>query len=154
MTVLMGKNSYIQYKSRGYRYENLSPKEYLDIIRPYLRNLINDHKASMKLTDKANNSDTERGEWRTQLVIQNNCISSKKFEETRFIYLASKPIEIFVGNDTDDINEELFETILQRFQEAREIWNESGSEFIHESIIVLLFLENRHEKRLLIHEVF
>ena len=32
------------------------------MIRPYLRDLINNHKPSMKLTDKANNSDTERGE--------------------------------------------------------------------------------------------
>ena len=29
------KNSYIEYMSRGDRYENLSPKEYLDMIRPW-----------------------------------------------------------------------------------------------------------------------
>ena len=46
------KNSYIEYKSRGDRYENLSLEEYLDMIRPYLRDSINDHKPSMKLTDK------------------------------------------------------------------------------------------------------
>ena len=44
------KNSYIEYKSRGDRYENLSPKEYLNMIRPYLRDLINNHEAPMKLT--------------------------------------------------------------------------------------------------------
>ena len=37
--------------SKGDRYENLSPKEYLDMIRPYLRDLINDHKTLMELTD-------------------------------------------------------------------------------------------------------
>ena len=30
------------------RYENLSPKEYLDVIRPYLRDLINNHKPTME----------------------------------------------------------------------------------------------------------
>ena len=34
------KNNYIEYKSKGDRYENLSPKEYLDVVRPYLRDLI------------------------------------------------------------------------------------------------------------------
>ena len=44
-------NNYIEYKSRGNRYENLSSKEYLDIIRPYLRDLINDHQPTAKLNN-------------------------------------------------------------------------------------------------------
>ena len=40
-------NNYIEYTSREDRYENLSPKEYLDIIRLYLRDLINDHKPTV-----------------------------------------------------------------------------------------------------------
>ena len=55
-------NSYIKYKSRGDRYENLSPKEYLKMIRPYLSDLINNHKPTIKLTNRACNNDTERGE--------------------------------------------------------------------------------------------
>ena len=43
----------------GGRYENLSPEEYLDITRPYLRDLINDHKPTAELN---NDSDAERGE--------------------------------------------------------------------------------------------
>ena len=38
------KNNYIKYKSIGDRYENLWPKEYLNIIRPYLRDLTNNPK--------------------------------------------------------------------------------------------------------------
>ena len=30
-------NNCIEYASKGERYENLSPKEYLNVIRPYLR---------------------------------------------------------------------------------------------------------------------
>ena len=35
--------------SKGDKYENLSPEEYLDMIRPCLRDLINNHKTPMKL---------------------------------------------------------------------------------------------------------
>ena len=41
------KDSQMEYMSRGDRYENLSPKSYLDMIRPYLRDLINDHKPTI-----------------------------------------------------------------------------------------------------------
>ena len=37
------RNNYIEYKSKGDRYGNLSPEEYLQMIRPYLRDLKNDH---------------------------------------------------------------------------------------------------------------
>ena len=63
-------NNYIEYTIRGDRYENLS----LYIIRPYLTDLINDHKPTAELN---NDRDTERGEWKFQLVILNNCISVK-----------------------------------------------------------------------------
>ena len=48
----------MEYKSKVDRYENLSPKEYLDVIRPYLRDLINEHKPTVELnnTNKTNNS--------------------------------------------------------------------------------------------------
>ena len=38
------RNNYIEYKSKGDRYENLSPEEHLNMIKPYLRDLINHHK--------------------------------------------------------------------------------------------------------------
>ena len=44
-----------------------------------------------------------------------------------------------MGNDTDDIIDKLFDTILQRFQEAREISNEREIEFIHESVALLYY---------------
>ena len=37
-------SNYIEYESKGVKDKNLSPREYLDIIRPYLINMINDHK--------------------------------------------------------------------------------------------------------------
>ena len=42
------KDNYIEYESRGDKDKNLSLEEYLDIIRPYLRDMINNYKAPMK----------------------------------------------------------------------------------------------------------
>ena len=74
--------------------------------------MINDHKPTKELTNRASNNDSERGEWKMQLLMQNNCISTKDFDETRTIYSASKPVEIFVGNDTNDTIDRLFYTLL------------------------------------------
>ena len=108
------------------------------MVRRYLRDL-NDHKIPMKLTDKVINDETKFGEWKIQLIMLNNCTSSKKFEETCPIYSANVPVEILMGSDTDDIIEELFETILQRFEEARETSNKKRSEFIYESVELLYY---------------
>ena len=59
--------------------------------------------------------------------MQDNCTSSKDFEETRTTYSASKLVEIFMGSNTDDAIDKIFDTLLQRFQEAMETSNERGS---------------------------
>ena len=130
------RNDYIEYTSRGDRYKNFSPERYLDMIRPYLRDLINYHKPTAKLN---NDNGAERGEWKVQLVMQNNCISVKKFEDTRTINSTSKPVEIFMGNDTEDVIDRLFDTTLGRFQQAIKTSNENGSGFTHESVELLYY---------------
>ena len=40
--------NYIEYESKGDKDKHLSPKEYLNIIRPYLIDIINDHKTPEK----------------------------------------------------------------------------------------------------------
>ena len=47
-------NNYIQYESKGKKDKILTTSEYLDMIRPYLSDIINDHKT--------------RGEWRIQAI--------------------------------------------------------------------------------------
>ena len=113
------RNNYVEHKSKGDRYENLLPEEYLNMIKTYLRDLINDHKPMAESINEENDSDADRAEWKIQLVMQNSCISTRNFEETRTIYSASEPVEIFMGSDTEDIDT-LFNTILQRFQQAQE----------------------------------
>ena len=50
--------------------------------------------------------------------MQNNCISAKNFEDTRTIYTKSEPVEIFMGSDTNDVIDRLFNTTLKRFQQG------------------------------------
>ena len=109
------------------------------MIKPYLKDLINDHILVMELGNEEDNSDTVRGEWKVQLVMQNNCISTKDFEETRTIYSAIKSVEILMVSHTDDVIDRLFDTTLQKFQQAIEISNERGGEFTHESVVLLYY---------------
>ena len=42
-------------------------------------------------SNSSNSSNNNRAEWKIQLTMQNNCISTKRFEETRTIYTKSEP---------------------------------------------------------------
>ena len=110
------KNNYIEYKSKGDRYENLSPKKYLNMIKPYLRDLINNHKPTIESDNEENNEENDSSGWKIQLVIQNYFISDKNLEDTQTIHSASKPIEIFMDSDTENTIDTLFNTVLERIQ--------------------------------------
>ena len=103
------------------------------MIRPYLRDLIDEHKLITELNNNNsnnssknnknstnnsndNNNNNNRAEWEIQLIIKNNFISVKDFEDTRTIYSASKPVEIFMGSDAENIVDMLFNKILNRIQ--------------------------------------
>ena len=58
MMGLQEKN-YIEYKSKGDRYENASPEEYLNMIKLYLRDLINNHKNNMESKNEEENDKAE-----------------------------------------------------------------------------------------------
>ena len=68
--------------------------------------MINDHKT--------------RKEWKIQLTMQINFISSKDFEETHTMHTKSNNIEILMGNETVEIVEKLFESLLQNYQKDLE----------------------------------
>ena len=65
-------NNYIEYESNGDRNKTLSVEEYLNKIRPYLKDIINNLKKS----------DT----WKIQLTIANNFISSIDNDEECVIH--------------------------------------------------------------------
>ena len=86
------------------------------MIRPYLRNLINDHKPIEKLN---NDSGADRAEWKIQLVMQNSCISTKNFEETCTIYSGSEPVEICKGSHTEDVIDTLLIQFYKDFNKCK-----------------------------------
>ena len=65
------------------------------------------------------------------------CISTKKFDETRTMHPKSKQVEVYMGSDTENIINTLFNTLLQNFQCIQETSNERGSEFIPNSVQLL-----------------
>ena len=65
-------------------------------------------------------------------------MSSKDSNETRTMPTKSDNIEIMIGNETDEIIEELFESLLQRYEEGLEE-SMKGSEFIFDSVDVVLY---------------
>ena len=109
------------------------------MIRPYLRDMINDHKTPMKLPNKVIDSENKFGEWKIQLKMLINCVSSKIFEETRTMYSPSNNIEILMGSETENIIDELFKSLLQRFQKSRETSNNREVELIHENVDLLYY---------------
>ena len=78
-------NNYIEYESNGDRNKTLSVEEYLNKIRPYLKDIINNLKKS----------DT----WKIQLTISNNFISSLDNDEERVMHSKSDNIEIMIRID-------------------------------------------------------
>ena len=84
------------------RNKTLSTKEYLNKIRPYLKDVINDPKKS----------DT----WKIQLTIAINFIFSKDTEEEQVMHSKSYNIEIMNNDKVDKVMEELFQSLLSRYQ--------------------------------------
>ena len=81
-------NNYIEYRSKGN--EILTLEEYLTLIEPYLRELINDYKS--------------KDEWKIQLTAQINFISLRPgSDETRVMHTRSANEEFMNGSDTDEI---------------------------------------------------
>ena len=121
-SVFDNKNNYIKYESKGDKDKILSVTEYLDMIRPYLSDMINDHKS--------------QGEWKIQLAMSINFMSSKDSEETRTKHTKSHNIEIMMSSEIDEIIKELFQSFLQKYQEGLEE-SMKGSEFEFDSADLL-----------------
>ena len=110
--------NYAQYESKGDKI--LSLKEYLSLI--------------------------EKGEWKVwkvQLTIEVNFISLKPgSDETFIMYTRSDNIERMFGDDNDDIIEQLFESLLKKYEEN--LQNKMrGSEFEFDGVNFLYYDFNR-----------
>ena len=94
--------NFVQYESKGAKMLTLI--EYFALIEEYKRELIEEYKL--------------KGEWKVQLKAEINFISLKpSSDETRTMHTRSDNIEIMIGDDNDDIIEELFKSFLQKYEE-------------------------------------
>ena len=128
-------NNYKCYESRGNKDKKLSVKQYLYKIMPYLSDLINDHKTN------ENNSN----EWKIQINMHVNFVSSNDTGEIRTIFVWSDNEEIRLGNETDDIIKGLINSFLNNYQKE-EIILRNGSNFVFESVDLLSY--HIHKTRL------
>ena len=116
--------NYIEYKSRGDNNDNLSLEEYLNTIRLYLRDMISNYKA--------------RSEWKIQLAMKINFISSLDTGEFREMHTKSDNVKIMSGTGTSDTINELLKSFFKRYQEGLET-KMKGSIFIFERVDLLYY---------------
>ena len=117
------EGNYIEYESRGDN-DNFSLEEYLNVIRPYLRDMINNHKA--------------QGEWEIQLAMKIKFISSLDDNEFRMMYTKSDNVEIMSGTETSDVINELFKSFFRKYQEELQT-KMRGSNFTFERVNLLYY---------------
>ena len=120
-------NNYLEYMSNGNN--SLSFNEYLELIKPYLYDLINVYKA--------------KGEWKLQLSAEFFFVSQKPgSNEMCTMYTRSTPEEIIIGSETKEVAENLIMSILQKYQDN--LQNKmKGSDFIFNGINYLYYDLNR-----------
>ena len=80
--------SYMLYESSGDKDSKLLIYEYFDIIRPYSKDMVDNHKA--------------RGEWKIQLTMQVIFVSFIDANETCVMHTKTDNIEIMSGIKTND----------------------------------------------------
>ena len=73
------------------------------------------------------------GEWKIQLVLKINFISSKNFNDVKDMHRKSDNVEIMMGVDTNEIIEKLLDSILQRYQKGLEE-SMKGSDFVFDYV--------------------
>ena len=102
---------------------------------PYLSDLINENKAI------ENNSN----EWKIQINMHVNFVSSNDTGEIRTIFVWSDNEEIRSGNERDDIIKGLLNSFLNNYQKEETILR-NGSNFVFESVDLLCY--HIHKTRL------
>ena len=112
-------NNYIEYESNGDKNRNLSLDECFNNINSYFRNIMID----------LQNYDT----WKIQLTIANNFTSSEDVEEEFLMHSSNHNIKLTPYNDVNEVINELFASLLSRYQENLEK-SMRGSNFIFDSV--------------------
>ena len=104
--------------------KTLSVEEYLNKIRAYLKDIINNLKKSNR--------------WKIQLIIKINSISSKDDnDEERVMHSKSDNKEIKINDEADAVIKKLFKSLRNRYQNNSE--SIKGSKFIFSYVQLLYY---------------
>ena len=95
-------SSSIEYESNGDRNKAPSFEEYLNKIRPYLKDTIN----NLKKFDK----------WKIQLTVENNFISSINNDAERVMHSKTDNIQIMTNDEADEVMKELYGSPENRYK--------------------------------------
>ena len=106
-----------------FRNKNLSVKEYLNKIKPYLKYIIDLQKF-----------DT----WESLLTIAINFISSKNANEGQVMHSKSDNIEVVIYDKANEVIEKIFESLLSRYQIVIET-SKKRSDFIFDGVNLLYY---------------
>ena len=120
-------------------------KRYLNIIKPYLIDIINEYKTHGLVRYHSGNKswlEETSNEWKIQLKMAINFISSKVSDETRTLHTKNNNVEIMIGSGKNAFIEELFESFLQKYLEGLEE-SMRRSEFVYDSIDVYHYNLNK-----------
>ena len=98
----ISSNSYVEYWNNDDRTKTLSIKEYLNEIKPYLKEIINNIKKSDTL--------------KIQLTIAINLISSEDTDKNRIMDSKNDNVEIMTCDKAHEAIEKRFESLLFRYQ--------------------------------------
>ena len=128
--------------------KNLSVKKYLTRIKPYLSDIIINYKTQGTWRIYSCNEKIEhktQSEWKIQLTMAINFISSKlDSDETRIMHPKSDNIEIIMGSETEEVIEELFKSLRQKYQKNKKKIEKSmkASHFIFDVVSALYYKLN------------
>ena len=116
-------------KAEVIKTKKLSIEQYLKMIKLYLIDMINENKAI----------ETSSNEWKIQINMHINFVSSNETGEVRTVFVWSDNEEIRLGNETDDIIKRLLNSFMNKYQKE-ELILKNGSNFVFESV-GLLFIK-------------
>ena len=103
--------------------------EYLNLIKPYLEDLINEKK--------------NKGEWKLQLTAKISFVSLKPdSDETRLMHTRSNAEEFMNGSETEEIIESLYRSLLQNYNDNPQE-KMKGSDFVFNGINYFYYDFNR-----------
>ena len=103
--------------------KTLSVEKYLNKIRPYLKDIINNLKKFDTL--------------KIQLIIANNVVSSIDNDDEHIMHSKSDNIEIMTNDEADEVIKELFYSLKNRYQNNLESMKES--EFVFDYVQSLYY---------------